>query len=191
MEIQLISSDQLKISLTEMDLEKLGVTYDSLDYSDPQTKKAILSLLMQAKKTTGFDPHHAKLYVEVYPEDEGGCTLFFTSVQKKPASHRSTDACPCGPVIFEFSNLDILVDASCKLFCQYGHRIYKSFLYRLDESYRLIIYPLDSVDNVTVGFLCEYGRMVGEGELLAAFVAEHGQCIIRDNAIDTLTKYMG
>ena len=48
MNIQLISKNKLKVTLSCEDLKGLGISYDSLDYSDPHTKEVLPSYPRQS-----------------------------------------------------------------------------------------------------------------------------------------------
>lgn len=184
-----IAGDRLKILLTAEDMELLCLTYEQLDYADEQTREAILSLLELGCDETGFDPGDNRLFVEAYPWDGEGCVLYFSVISNSEKPSRPKRAV-YGQVIYAFDDLDLLIDGAVRLFRMYCHRIYKSSLYRLDGGYRLILYPFDPTDSHTTGFLSEYGQLVGEGEIAAAFVREHGTPVIEDNAIDKLAYYL-
>lgn len=187
MEIRLISDDKLKISLTRQDMDELGLKYKSMDYADGATKHALLSLLERAKEEAGFSPKGAKLFIEAYQNDEGGCALYFTSIRKP--SRLSDSQAAVQPVVFEFDSLGDLIDGACKAFERYSHRIYKSSLYLIKGKYRLLVYSLDYSDRLSVYFLSEYGKKLSEDEISAAYTVEHGKEIIADTALDTLAKY--
>ncbi len=184
---KMITKDKLKVVLSPIDMDRLAISYSALDYHDDLTRQVLLQLLSTAKEKTGFDPCDTRLFIEVYPYDEGGCVIYFTTLDTETDSPLAP---AYGPVVFMFDDVDILIQASIKLFCQYCHRIYKSSLYLIGGEYRLIIYPLDQDDNRTIAFLCEYGQKVGEGPVAAAFVEEHGQVILKERAIDTLSYYL-
>ncbi len=180
MEITLQSDAKLKISLDRQDMDDLGLVYKNMDYSDKSTRQALTSLLRRAGEETGFSPLGAKLFIEVYKSGDGGCNIFFTRI---PA--------PKGvaPAIFEFDELNDLIDGAVKASALYGHRIYRSSLYRLNGKYRLMVSCLDYADRLSAYFLSEYGEKLCEDELGAAICAEHGEELIAETALETLAKY--
>lgn len=188
MEITLYGG-KLKISLGRQDMLDLSLTYQDMDYKDEATKRALLYLLEKAKEETGFSPRGAKLFIEIYPGEDGGCVLYFTTVSKTVRHPDGQSGME--PVLFEFDDVDLLIQGACKTFWRYGHRIYKSALYRMGNRYRLIVYPLDYSDRLSVYFLSEYGAKIGEGEILAAYTREHGKEIIGENAINLFAEYFG
>lgn len=189
MEIILVSDDKLKISLNRHDMDELGLKYKNMDYSDEKTKRALLLILEKAKGEVGFSPRGAKLFIEVYQNDEDGCNIYFTSIRR--ASRLSDSGTAISPTLFEFENANDLIDGSCKAFERYSHRIYRSSLYYINGKYRLLVYNLDYSDRLSVYFLSEYAKKISEDEIFAAYTIEHGKEIIADTAIDTLAKYFG
>jgi negative regulator of genetic competence, sporulation and motility len=189
MTFKMIAKDKLKIVLSAVDMGQLAISYSQLDYEDDLTKQVLLKLLTAARVETGFDARNARLFIEVYPYDEGGCVIYCTTLP--PEEDESAEgATEPGPVIFRFDDVDVLIQACTKLFCQYGHQIYKSELYRMEGSYRLIVYTKAQDKNRTVGLLSEYGRMTGEGAVAAALVEEHAEPLLSERAIDTLSYYL-
>ncbi|MEG2038689.1 MAG: adaptor protein MecA, partial [Oscillospiraceae bacterium] len=189
-EILMINSQKIKVILDKQDMEKMNITVESLDYLTAQARKTILRILADAKQKTGFEPIGTKLYIETFPEETGGCILLLSSRPEEKKLPEATKMSPAGPVLFGFEDLEILITASCKLFRRYCHRVYKSSLYRLENIYVLMVYPLDKVDRLTVSFLCEFGEKLGEGVVAAAVVEEHGTAILKENAIDTISEYL-
>lgn len=187
MDFTLIHENKLKVILSAEDMLSLELDYDEMDYTDPTTRKALLYLLENAKNQVGFSPRKAKLFIEVYPCEGGGCVLYFTNL-RTPAR---TAGPGMEPVVFAFDDADTLIEGACKVFERYSHRIYKSSLYLLEGVYRLVVFPLDYSDRLSVYFLSEYAEKLGEGEMLAAFTEEHGEELIRDTAIDTLAEHFG
>lgn len=189
MNFKIISEHKLKVILTKEELLRFDLCYEELDYRAEHTKKLLSDILLRARSLSGFDPTDSKLFIEVYPDSLGGCIFYFTALPDTEPEEVSEQVVP-RPVVFCFEELDVLIEACTRLFRLYCHRIYKSSIYRLGDSYRLVVYPLDSTDSVTVAFLQEYGRLVGEGHLLAAYVEEHGKPIVEGNAIDTISAFL-
>ncbi|MBC8570421.1 adaptor protein MecA [Zongyangia hominis] len=192
MNIQLISKNKLKVTLSGEDLKGLGISYDSLDYSDPHTKEVLLHILGKAKTQAGFAPGRQKLFIEVYPSSQNGCVIYFTPLfDKNPAIRRYRVKRSIGePAVYRFGKIDTVIDASVRLFQLMGHRIFKSSLYRMGRAYYLAIYPLDGISGKTAGFLSEYAPLAGRGHLLVSYLQEHGHAIVEDRAIDTLSYYL-
>ena len=190
MEIKLITADKLRISLNKQDMESMSIHWERLSHSDESAKNALLYLLDKAKTEAGFNPKGAKLFIEVYPGELEGCVLYVTAMRSGEAPPTGQYACRApAPAIFEFEDAETLIRGSVQANTLYGSRILQSELYLLGERYRLVVYPLDYSDRLSIYFLCEFGRMVGEGELLRAFTQEHGSELLPQNALETLSEY--
>lgn len=184
MNFTLIHENKLKAALSAEDMRSLGLDFDRMDYSDPVTRKALIFLLENGRNQVGFDPRKSKLFIEVYPCDDGGCVLYFTNLQT-PGRGKGAGM---EPVLFRFDSAETLLEGAEKVWEQYGHRIFKSSLYRMDGKYRLVVWPLDYADRLSIYFLSEFGEKLGEGELLAAYTGEHGKELIDGNAIEVLSE---
>ena len=188
MEFSLAGPDKLKVLLSAQDLRELGLDYQSLNYSDEATRKILLDLLSQGRLRAGFLPKRSKLYIEIYPREEGGCVIYYTRLSGGEVCLKGQFMPGPSPVAFAFEDAGALLDACAKTHALYRHRILCSALYLLGREYRLIIYPLDYNDNLSVVFLSEYGKLVGQGGILAAYIEEHGELIHEPNALEVLAE---
>jgi negative regulator of genetic competence, sporulation and motility len=91
-------------------------------------------------------------------------------------------------VLFRFDGLEGAIRAAAGVHGRLAQRIHKSSLYRVGDAYRLVIYPLDYADRLSVAFLSEYSEPIAEGDLAAAHTEEYGKELIRGNAIEVLAS---
>ena len=190
MEMYLVQEDKLKVVLTKKDVERLGLGRERLDYTNESTRRVLIDMLERGRDEVGFYPRRSKLYIEVYPAEDGGSVLYFTRLHGSATFPMGRLDPGPHPVVFAFGEVEDLITACCKVSRQYGHRIYKSTLYKFGHEHRLIVYPLDYADRLSIRLLSEYGRLVGEGALPASLCEEHGTLITGDNAIDQLAQAM-
>lgn len=190
MEFTLVTAEKLKVRMSAGEMDALGLSYEHLDYTDPASRRMLVSLLEEGRDKTGFNPKKSRLFIQVFPSEDGGCVICFTCLR---SGQSPPGAGAPGPeaVIFAFDDIETLLEASVKTHIHYGHRIYKSSLYRLGRGYRLVVYPLDYADRLSVLFLGEFTAPAGEGGIAAAYVEEHGELLIGDTALDTLARYFG
>ena len=188
MDFSLSGPDKLKITLTPEDLAALNISYERLDYKDAHTREILIGLLSQGSAAAGFLPQKSKLYIEIYPRGAGGCVIYYTRLTSgERLSQSKFIPGPC-PAAFAFEDTGILLRACAQTHHLYRHRIFKSSLYALGNTYRLIVCPLDYNDKLSVSFLSEYGAPVGEGAVVAAYIEERGELICADFALGTLAK---
>lgn len=186
MEFSLVSSEKLKVTLSPDDLLRLGLRYEEIDYQDEKTRKALVDLLAEGRASAGFQPRGAKLYIEVFPSAEGGCVICYTRLAGGETFARGRLLAGPPPIVFAFSDPDALLRAGALTARLYRQRILASTLYAFGREYRLIIHPLDIGDHLSASFLGEYGRLVGTGNLLAAYIEEHGKLLRQTDALEAL-----
>ena len=107
----------------------------------------------------------------------------------EPGINPGTEA----PLVFTFFSCEAMLTACVKAFGLYGRKIHKSALYYLYGQYRLILYPYAEPGEqgaACAPLLCEYAAFTKGGELAAAYVAEHGQPIAEEHAIDKISYYL-
>ncbi len=191
MNFQLVDAHKLKVMISEEEMEMRAITFAQLDYRSPRTKELLLTILTEARTQTGFDPRDTKLFIEVYPEPNGGCTLYFTELfhLEERMDYRSHQGVVY-PLVFAFEDVNLMIDAAVNLFHRYSHRVHKSSLFHMGEDYMLILYPIAAADRQLMALMTEYGWLAGEGELYASYVREHGAPIVEDSAIDMISVYL-
>ena len=191
MDFSLIGPDKLKVDLSARDLEQLGIDYEDLDYKDERTRNVLIDLIVRGRAQAGFSPRSAKLYIEIYPRQDGGCVIYYTRLANGQLGAGGSFLPGPTPVVFAFEDTETLLLACAKVHALYRHRILKSSLYSRGRHYRLIIYPLDLGGSICVSFLREYARLVGEGATLAAHIEEHWQLLCAEGAIELLAGIEG
>ena len=191
MDFSLIGPDKLKVDLSAGDLAQLGIDYEDLDYKDERTRNILTDLIVQGRADAGFSPHGAKLYIEIYPREDGGCVIYYTRLTNGQLGAGGSFLPGPTPIVFAFEDTETLLLACAKAYALYRHRILKSCLYARAFHYRLIIYPLDFTGSISVSFLREYARLVGEGSVLAAHIEEHWQLLSAGNALEQLAMIEG
>lgn len=187
MEIQKLEMGRVRIALTAQELAEMDLTYDTIDCGAPETQALICALLAAAHVETGFDPA-SRLLAEFYP-DEQGCVVVLSDADAPVTDRPSRQI--VSPVIYAFEEIDTLIAGAVGLFARCSHRVRKSSLYAVEQGWRLTLYPLDTVENITLGFMDEYAPRCGEGETAAAALAEHATMLIEDNAVDLIASYFG
>ena len=78
MEITRLSRDEMKVVLSEADLDEMQLTFDSFDYENPVAKRAIRDILNRARDEIGFLSSGGRLTLALYPKLGGGCELYAT-----------------------------------------------------------------------------------------------------------------
>ena len=85
MELIRIGEEKLKLTLSPEDMGRFGLDAEYLDWSDTGTRRAMWSILDEAKRRCGFDAARDKVLVRVFPSLAGGCEIFVTCVGGRSA----------------------------------------------------------------------------------------------------------
>ncbi|MCL2108403.1 MAG: adaptor protein MecA [Oscillospiraceae bacterium] len=92
MQIDILSSNTLKLTLSRLDMFDLDIKYESLSGKNPETKRLLAHVLKkirldQLDKTDhrnqklGFDFTCERIFVEAFPRPDGGCMLYVSSLE--------------------------------------------------------------------------------------------------------------
>lgn len=191
LKIELIDQRTVKITLNEDDLDEMALSFHDMEESGVCTRQTVLGLISKIKDETSLDLTGSKLFIEAFPDANGGCVLYVNLIDRargkiqnsKPETPFNT------PLVFRFDGLTPLLDSCERLFAQYSHLVRKSSLFLLDQSYYLAICSYLKADEKLTHLLSEYGRFFGKGEIKLSFLKEHAACIVEDTAVETLADY--
>lgn len=181
--IEKISGASVKISLDNDDLERLDISYETIDSSDKKTKEALMNILSRVRDETVLYAAGSKIFVEIFPLEKG-LTVYFTVIDD--ICEKTSDKSFMSPYEFSFSSVDSLINGCDCLFKQYSHRIFRSSLYRTGKIYRLLIYPLDSNDEAFLTTLNDFGVFCGRGRRHTAYLKEHADLMLENDAVDKM-----
>ena len=183
MTIEVISTNTVKITLTEVDMLDYDINYERLDRKNPETKRLLIELLEAVREEKNIDLCSEKLYVEAFPQNDGGCLLYISILNDrlKPKIELYSE------LVCEIDDLDSVIALCSRVYQSYSHLIRSSELYFNGKKYRLIINTFPKVDNKINNLLNEYGNETGKGELLSASTREHFEPILEKEAIERLS----
>lgn len=192
MKIEPLDDKTVKILLTRLDMQELALTYEEMDYKNPETRRVILHLMEEIRRRFSIDLSAGKLFIEAFPYADGGCILYLNLVESNrselPRKHKTSFDTP---LIFSFLGLEPLVQLAVRMNQRYGHTILKSVLYLENERYLLLLYTYFKMDEQITRLLSEYGSFYGKGAVAAALCREHGQELIPADALQILSEQLG
>lgn len=189
MEFRKLGPRRVRINLSRDELDTMGLSYDTLDYSSARTRALLFSLLEKACVDIGFEPA-GRVLVEAYPDESGGCRIEFSG-SVGAARRWRVKRCTQLPVIYAFDDVNTLIACAVKLFGRCAQRIQKSALYHTGKNWVLAIYPEQERQDDTLMLLDEFAQRCGEGALAKAWLSEHAQTVVDDNAVGLLCAYFG
>lgn len=179
MDIVRISNSKLKLTLDDGDMEKYGIKKETLSSDTTTRRRALWTLLDEAKRKTGIDAAGKRTLLEAFPGRCGGCEIFVTLLSERKEKHT---------VLYRFFDLEHLRSAAEKLNVLCAEKK-KSALYRAaDGSYHLALCLPEGENRQTpspYSFLDEYGSLEKNG-LSLAYIREYGTCVYPLDAITRL-----
>ncbi len=179
MEIVRISNTKLKLSLDDGDMQRYSITMEALSADTATRRRALWTLLDEAKRKTGVDAAGKRTLLEAFPGRRGGCEIFVTLLSGEKETHT---------VLYRFYGTDSLHEAAEKLDALCLEK-QKSALYLSQDGTYLLVLHLSERENGRTpspySFLDEYGRREKNGFFLA-YIKEYGTAIYLDDAIARL-----
>ncbi len=200
MEHILISENKLKVTLDAADMKNLSLSCDDIDYDNTETRRALWSILDEAKHKTGFDAASKRVFIQVYPSKGGGCELYVTKLSadntQTAARNRVTiehsgtvnsddiNIHKKNSIAVEFETISQLT-ACCRRLTADGY-LGASNAY-CDQNRRKTRYLmlLDGVIDHDV--IREYGSLL-DPETIHIWVGEHCDEIRKIDAVETLSR---
>ncbi len=188
MNIETPQEDKIIVELSGEDMTELDITYEDMDYSKIETRRAIFTILDKARHALNrdIDPS-GKMLIEVLPKPSGGCIICFTVLGKevRPSGfHNMLKIRKDTPTVtYEFDSLKALTECAERIRKSYIDL--RSSLYSLDGIYRLVVSSEDlpSAKNL----LSEYAFVCRESPLFYEAMNEHWKLLADGNAIEMMT----
>lgn len=186
MELILISSNKLKVILSEKEMEKYG-----LHYAVATDKKHLNSLLTDIKKKSGFNTDNGSIYVEMFESLDGGCEIFITrevtSVQKAGAGAPKKSSVE-SIITYKFNSAEDIISASKILFSKKLKHESRLFCDERGFFYLLLTFAAGFNSNsAELIFLNDFGALARE-RYIREYLDEHGRLICVKDAVETLAK---
>lgn len=191
----MINSEKIKIMLSHDDMARYDIQIYSLSNTENAIKETFREVLSEIREQTGFDTLSGRALMQVYPAKDGGCEIYITKFPGDVAdlggitsteNHLGRPKRRFKNVIFVFETLADTMDA-CKVINSNGYSR-KSSLFRDVSGYYLIIEneirPKNAPDELAK--IYDYGKKVA-GKVTEAYIREHMETVISQNAVDALS----
>ncbi len=179
MKIESLHNGCLKIWMTDSDMRRWGLQFESMAASDQATRAAVTKLLRIARQHEDL-PLDGAMTVEAVPV-ESGCLFVITPQRLRPLLPMPSMQ------IYALNSADDVLQLGAGLRGEERRMLPAASLYRWGEAYRLILYPGFCAGQDLRRLLSEFADKVGEGVAAAAFVEEHGTPLAVGNALQRLT----
>jgi negative regulator of genetic competence, sporulation and motility len=214
MQIDVLSQNTLKLTLSRLDMFDMDIKYESLSGKNPDTKRLLSHVLRTVKldKSAGVDFSGERLFVEAFPRPDGGCMLYISCLSEErervhsfvpdrktvrltakspPAKQRpaGADKSAAYKLLCRFDSIKDL-DGVCKNLFWHQNRgkiNFTSTLYSNSNEYRLLI--CGNNKKLISAIVSEYGELLTpEHEL--SFTCEHYNLLVPENAVEKMNSVL-
>lgn len=202
MKIEKLNDKQIKIFLTQDDLEERDIKLSEFAYGSEKAQSLFKDMMEKANKECGFYSDTNRFIIEAIPDSLESIILIITKISededildklgvyRNNKSSNKTNTVQISEntdvLIYCFKSLDIISTASSLLVPDCNN---KSSLFKYKSVYYLIVDISDSNNDTYISsVLSEYGIKQNVSILSEYFFIEHGEPIIKDNAINILSS---
>ena len=176
MYIEQISESKIKVTVDAEDQEKYGITYETMDYEDANTRRLCEKIISEAQSEIGFDSRNSRILVEARNGSKGNITIFISKIPKS-----LDDGYECMFQIMRFETIDYLLD-SRKVFASFSESIIRKEIYEDGGEFFLYIEVegLPSTAKKLILALNEFGEPC---HIRREYLREHGNLLAKDPPI--------
>ncbi|NLT96337.1 MAG: adaptor protein MecA [Clostridia bacterium] len=197
MKFKRLSDDKVQIIISSEDLEKRDVKKWDLMPSSPRAQELFQEMLDQAYEECGFEvDSETQLMVEAYPMTTDSLVITLTKVKHRDSFEIDYDEdseelydeideeeiaeLTGEELIYLFKDFEDVVQLAKLLKDDYFD---KCSMFKLGQAYYLVFSNPDNLTDHALGMLGEYSALV---HLSEAYLLEHGQLMIKNDAIRVL-----
>jgi len=208
-----ISDTQIKIILNQADLKHRDIKISELAYGSKKAQELFRDMMETAFEEHGFDASNVPLMIEAVPLSIDSIMIIVTKVDnpeeiderisalrpkinsrtfKKKSTIAEEEKVSPTLMVYSFGRLDDVIDASIRLYPLYcgANSLYKDID---NKRYFLVLhknYFVNSSASQIESILSEYGNKHVSSPLSEGFLAEHGELMIQNKAIEMLKKHL-
>lgn len=200
MKIEKINENKLKILLTNDDLQERNIKMAELAFGSEKTRDLFKEVLNIATDEYDFDAEDAQLMIEAIPVSLEAVVILVTKMDEeqkivtkkknKKSSYSLKIESDDFLHIYEFKTLN---DVSLVARALYGRFGGASSLLKKDNKYFLVMRNDDKFNEITDSeldiIIAEYGKKCIVNPISRAYLFEHGEVVIKKNAIEVLGEY--
>ena len=203
MKIEKINDNKLKILLTNDDLKERNIKMAELAFGSEKTRDLFKEMINIAADEYDFDADDSQLMIEAIPISLEAIVNIVTKKdeeqkivmhRKKKKNKESSSAKVVGienTSIYEFNTIDDICLVAKVLYSRFNG---ESILVKKGNKYFLILQNNNSCDEITDEeleiIIGEYGKRHIVNSISKAYLFEHGEIIIKENAVDVLSEYL-
>ena len=161
--------NRIKVTVSEHEQKKYGISYETMDHTDQNTRKLCEEIIKRADREMGFSPDDGKILVEARKRSDGNVTLYLSKVPAEINDIRTFE----GTAVLR--DCDAVLDAVFLLSRFSSFPITCKLYYYAGEYYISFRISAKRKDADTLWFsLLEYGEKTSKSP---EFLAEYAECI--------------
>jgi adapter protein MecA 1/2 len=210
MKMERLSDTQVRFVLSKSDLDERNIKMNELAYGSDKTHQLFQEMMLLALNEYEFQGENTPLMLEAMRVGVDAVIVVVTKVTDSDCSEQRLNLIPEARTtakfkrrqliappeesseedsisIFSFDSLDILTDAASRLS---GSFVGVSRAYKYDGRYFLMLQNetpgLQTTDDIE-GILFEYGEKHVSDTISKQYLVEHGEAIVRDDAVEKLS----
>ncbi|MCT4612650.1 MAG: adaptor protein MecA [Clostridia bacterium] len=204
MRIEKINDRQIKFILSKKDLTERNIEINEFAYGSDKAKAFFKDIMKQAYDKFGFETNNAPLMIEASTSSPEDITIIVTKVadkenaapnnqltqnnNKKRNNNRKKVHSPY--FLYSFKNLDDISEVAYRLS---GVFFGPNAVFKMDDKYYMLLRK-EGVQKKPYAYikavLSDYGTFQKSSELTENHLLEHGEVIIKENAIEILNKFL-
>ncbi len=214
MKIERVSENQLKLTLTQADLEEREINLDDLINPSPRTQQLFRDIMEQALGDYDFLGENIPLMVEASPLGVDGIMIIITKMVstsndsdpydfEMPSSdpfdwnakgleedHIASTPDDAEIMIFAFATLDDIIHLALRLYPNYD---YESSIYKENDRFFLALtaepfYKNASLMDSLQSIIEEYGEKYVSNNLSISYLQEYGELLVEKKALPSLAN---
>ena len=184
MDIEPLNNSTVKVTMTRDDMTKCSLTYSDLSHKTYDAQVFLTGLVTLLRDYNEAKLDTKKIYIEIFAEKEGGCTIFVSAVPEKTSVlvRRSGQSSFSETITIDAKTPDSLLEISQKLIRRFKKDITNSKLFYRNSRYRIILTATRPIESEISDIPYE------KGDVAAALTAEHWQCISENNVLDVINE---
>jgi len=212
MQIDVLSQNTLKLTLSRLDMYDMDIKYESLSGKNPDTKRLLSHVLRTVKldKSAAVDFSGERLFVEAFPRPDGGCMLYISCLEDAGNGNyigeRKTVRLTAKPTAVKQPRNYSQSSQSEKLLCRFdgikeldgacknlswqqtnGRITLTSTLYSNKNEYRLLISGNNK--KLITAIVSEYGQLLTLDHELP-LTHEYYSLLVSENAIEKMSTLL-
>ncbi len=206
MKFEKINENKIRITLKLSELKDKDIDYQSLMSNSMDTQKLFWDMLDEAEEKIGFKTKDYKIMIEALATVDGD--FIVTVTRSLPESNyenkkrknikykRKNEKLSSSLAIYSFDTFDdfcefcLYINSNSLIVLDKISKNYNLFTYK--DKYFLVINNIDlSYENLSIFnyIVSEFGHFVSSPETFNSILLEHGNLIIKRNAIKNILKY--